>query len=283
MVHHNNPPLSTTVLPHVKIAWGGSLGDPAAEVWTNAIAWVPKGNDMSSVISQGLVGEQAQMDGLSTAIANWFQTPINFQGQDGTAKGAGIAPAAKLEWVKLNAVGVDGKYLFASNTFYYPTKIAGGGAHYTNSIAYSPPWQMTTAITLRTTVARGRGSKGRIYPPLAGGGPETDAEPYQPLFAIQQMTNSFTGLLDNMNAGLYVGGQGMGTKQGYDTSGLLETNYGNCVIVSTSPRTGPHAGAPALLTPILSVEVDRTADVQTRRVDRIKRAIAPKELVTLNT
>jgi hypothetical protein len=273
-------PQTTTVLPHVKIAWGGSIGTPSAEVWTNSIAWVPKGNDMSGVTSQGLTGLQAQMGGLSTAIQNWFQDPIWGNDPD-TAKGAGICPDAKLEWVKCNAIGADGKYLFASNTFFYPAPIPGGGTQGgTNTPSYQPPWQMTTAITLRTTVARGRGSKGRIYPPLAGGPPDPGV-PYQNLKIVTQMTNGFTGLLDNINAGMYVGSGN--SAQGYDQSGIANDHYGNCVIVSTMPHTGPHAGAAPLLTPILSVEVDRVADVQTRRVDRIHRSTAPKQLVTLNT
>lgn len=277
----NHPPLTTTVLPHVKIAWGGSIGDPKAEVWANSLAWAPKDLDMSGVISDGLAREQANILGLATAIQQWFQTPTTFQGQDRTLKGAGVSPMAKLEWVKLNAVGADGKYLFPSNTYFFPAKISGGGVHVDNSGAYRPPWQMTTAITLRTTVARGRGSKGRIYPPLAGGPPDTDAEPYQAEYLVNQMANSFTGLLDNINAGLYMAGStGSG---GYEPSGGFPNSHpGNCVIASVSPHTGPHAGAAPLLTPILKVEVDRTADVQTRRVDRIPRSITGQQLITLN-
>lgn len=265
--------VATQVKPHCKISWGGELGNPAAEVWANGLSWVPKGDDMSGVIALGLAGEQEQMAGLSTAIQNWFQTPATFGGSL-SDKGAGIAPTAKLHWVKFNAVGADGKYLFASNTFFYPAAIAGGGVHGVGGVSapFTPPWQMTTAITLRGTVSRGRGSHGRIYPPLAGVGPTVDL-PYEDVAVATQMTNSFVGLLDNINDGLY---------NTYDTSGAAEHHIGNCVIVSTVPLAGPHAGAPAMLTPIVSVEIDRVPDVQTRRVNRVPRLTAGSQQVTLN-
>lgn len=269
------PAETTTVLPHCKISWGGSLGNPKVEIWANSVAWVPKDNDMSGVISQGLVGEQAQMGGLSQAIQDWFSLPLDLTAP-ATQKGTGIGQAAVLEWVKFNAVGSDGKYLFPSNTFFYANPVHGGGTT-GQSVQYSnPEWATTYAITMRGTVARGRGSHGRIYPPLAGCGPE-GTTPYLSLNAATQMTNAFTGLLDNFNSGFY-----FGPEHGYDTSGTAEHIPGNCVISSVVPHRGPHAGAPALLTPIVGVEVDRVADVMTSRVNKVARLTAGRQSVTLN-
>lgn len=270
----------TTVLPHVKIAWGGSLGTPAVEVWTNSIAWkTVTGGGWDTLLGRGRDAFVAQMAGLSTAISDWFSLQV-WANRGDHLKGAGISPNAKLEWVKLNAIGADGKYLYASNTFFYPAAIPGGGAQADSGSGpfYSPPWQATTAITLRTTIARGRGSHGRIYPPLAVYAPDPNV-PYQSLNVANQMCGAFTGLLDNFNSGLFLSGN-----SGYDQAmAPIDETAGDCCIVSTSPTSGPHVGAPALLTPILTVEVDRVPDVQTRRVNRVPRSASPKQTVTLNT
>lgn len=268
----------TTVLPHIKIAWGGSLGDPGMEVWTNSIGWMAKtDSNWTNIVNRGVSGTQDNISALSTAIGQWFQTPCSTETAD-TEKGAGINPQANLEWVKLNIIGANGKYLFASNTFFYPVAISGGGTMAGNSL-YSPPWQMTTAITLRTTVSRGRGSKGRIYPPMAGAPDNRSNGPYSYPAVTQQMANGFAGLLDNINSGLYFST----SSGGYDTQiGAANALEGNCCIVSTSPTSGPHAGATPLLSPILTVEVDAVPDVQTRRVNRIPRRIGRNQTVTLN-
>jgi len=71
-----------------------------------------------------------------------------------------IASAAHVETIKLNEIGLDGKYTQPTTVQYdYPTPLAGTG-----SLAFPP--QVAMAVTLDTGLRRGRAHQGRFYLPL---------------------------------------------------------------------------------------------------------------------
>lgn len=258
---------------HLKVAWGGSLGNPAVEVWTNSLAVMgTTTDDIAGVAADGQQFLVDNIEALATAIKNWFVLTA----QDGGAAdsvGTGISSSAYLEWVKLNLIDQTGHYELPSTTYFLPAKVAGGAAR-DGSAYYNPPWQQSTAITLRTTISRGRGSKGRVYPPMSGPPPAINS-PYSSAAQCLQMANSFKGLIDNIN-------QGLG--RGYNRAAVHSDRFLNVCVESISPTTGPSAGKPALLTPVIGVEVDRVPDVQRRRVNRVPRLGVPASAaVAINT
>jgi len=79
------------------------------------------------------------------------------------ARSGFLSSAAKMNLVKLNLIGTDGKYVSQSDTVYYEwtSPIAGGfGSH--------PPPQIALAVSLRTGARRGLASRGRFYLPAPG-------------------------------------------------------------------------------------------------------------------
>jgi hypothetical protein len=68
--------------------------------------------------------------------------------------------AAKLDLIKFNAIGPNGRYI--ASTLTTRTEVVPPTA---GSSSVFPPPQLTIAVTLRTGRARGRGSRGRFYPP----------------------------------------------------------------------------------------------------------------------
>lgn len=72
-----------------------------------------------------------------------------------------ISTVATLEVVKVNVIGIDGRYRNESETFQFEAPAVTRGA---NSSAAAAP-QLSCAISLVTNKRRGPGSKGRFYPP----------------------------------------------------------------------------------------------------------------------
>jgi len=88
---------------------------------------------------------------MQPPLQEWFLRPASM-----------INPAATLEFVKLNEVNrADGKYTNPAQVneslFLPPVTISGQ--------TVKCPAQITSAITIHSEFARGRGSKGRFYPP----------------------------------------------------------------------------------------------------------------------
>jgi hypothetical protein len=93
---------------------------------------------------------QALIDATST-----FWT-TNLSGQAVTCKDA------KIETLKLNEIGVDGKYTHDNTVLYdYPTPLSG-------IAGIQPAPQVALAVTLGTPIKRGRAAHGRFYVPIPG-------------------------------------------------------------------------------------------------------------------
>jgi hypothetical protein len=126
---------------HIYVQWGGKL--PGPESWSCGVRLRKKS---AGVIDSGA----GLLVGIAGAIATFH-----------ASADAQIAASAKLSFVKVNAIGTDGKYLGAgTNDALYPD-LAGAGAaiqKYPNQIAW--------AVSLTTGFSRGPAHRGRFYLPL---------------------------------------------------------------------------------------------------------------------
>lgn len=128
-----------------KLVFGGILA--GEETWACSIYMATQGAEVSEDGGNVLAFEQP--------IKDWFlRIP------------SGINQVARLDYLKCNQVNkADGKYVNQAETFqgfYEPPVAADGG------MLVAPP-QISTALTWHTDKARGRNSKGRIYPPSTHG------------------------------------------------------------------------------------------------------------------
>lgn len=135
---------------HVLLTWGGSL--PGLETWACSLRCAPM-----PVVPGAVNISDGDLDGLRpsyvAAVTAFHSAPAT-----------GLSGAATLKWVKLAAIDQDGKYK-EDQTSVVETVIADvpGGAGFGNA---PPPNQVAMAITLVTSAARGRASKGRFFLPL---------------------------------------------------------------------------------------------------------------------
>jgi hypothetical protein len=130
---------------HLLLSMGGPLYD--VDDWSMGIRLsIPTGlnqNPFHDEIGQGL-------DDLAEDIRTWWVGNTNIQ-----------TMAAQLAFIKLNAIGPDGKYRDSTQTH----------AHYWTgtlpATGYTPvyPSQVSLAVTWMTDAERGRASKGRVFLP----------------------------------------------------------------------------------------------------------------------
>lgn len=124
-----------------KLSWGGSLF--GVDEWSNSL----------------MIG----------AVAALPSNPSAYLGAINNWHAASGMSAARLEYIKFNEINpLTGKYANLTDSF---THQIDGGTPGTKSPA---PAQLTLAMTLMTVRARGRGSKGRIFPPIGISSVELD-------------------------------------------------------------------------------------------------------------
>lgn len=224
-------PALNPATPHMRLQFGGSIGVPEVEVWSNGLAF--------------RVGPEApseqELQQIADAVANPIQdfvTNINSQ----------IATAVALKWVKASWVLSSGKNRDVNTALHeYATPFPRGAK------ASGPIWPQTYAITLRTDLRRGRGHAGRIYVPVCGPAPEGNT-PYAPAAYADGLAVQFaalhTGLMTAINA-------------------VIQPFARNAGLVIHSRATKD--GRPATMTDVTSCVVDRVADIQHRRTNRVPR------------
>jgi hypothetical protein len=128
------------------------IGTLYGEEWNTTLAIVP-----SALGELGMPAvDAATLAGVASDVAAWWPTV-------GT-NGAHINNNVRLTRIKLNRLGTNGRYVDAvAQEHVYPSYISGGAP-----ASPLPAPQLTTVVSLRTAIERGRGSKGRMYlPPTA--------------------------------------------------------------------------------------------------------------------
>jgi hypothetical protein len=144
---------------------------------------VPTGGSIAAITP-------ADLSGATAAIQAWH-----------TSAGAKIASVCKLSSVKMNIIGVDGKYENLVTSEQLVADVAGGDL---GSPRY--PNQVALAISLTTGYSRGPAHRGRFYMPLPNHGMGSDS-----LVALSERTATVTAAtnlltaLNAVNANLKVG------------------------------------------------------------------------------
>lgn len=228
----------TPVLPHLRLSWGGDLGTPPLDIWSNSIAFrIANGTAASAAeLAQYADAVKANLSGLITA-------PV-----------FAVSPAVSLRWIKAVWVLNTGKQRDQDTAMYeFPQPVRGGGA--------AVPWTQSYAITFRTNVKRGRGSAGRIFPPACGPMPEGDT-PYAPAQFVNNYALNFASTLRGLEVTL--------------NDVLNDPNRTAFqVIVSRGTAEKPEP----LLTDVQAVVMDRVADVQHRRTNRVPRLEGNRQII----
>lgn len=226
--------------PHLRLTWGGDIGVPGVEQWTNGIRLVDFGD--GSLPSDDEL--QTGLNYIAPFIEGWFQSPD-----------MRIGDAARLAWAKLNIVNEQGlqpgntiRHDFASSIF--------------GSFNQNPDWNQTFAITFRTAKQRGRAHAGRIFPPLVGYNPQAKS-PYIDPVAANILATATGGLLNSITVGLHSHWVGAG-----QIGGPGEYQFEPAVVSPGSVA----ANTQEMREKITSVVVDRVPDTQHRRTKQVPRA-----------
>lgn len=126
---------------HLYVQWGGKL--PGNEQWSCGVR-------MYGPSAQAVADAATLVDDYAAAIQAYH-----------TRNTSNISGAAKLSFVKTNAIGVDGHYMSNVTNEQIIADVGGGGA------AIPPhPNQIALVISLVTGFSRGSAHRGRFYMPL---------------------------------------------------------------------------------------------------------------------
>ena len=225
-------PLLGPVIPHLRVTFGGSLGTPSVEIWSNTINF----NNLAAAIPTEQ--EVALLpDAIAPAVATWFNAADSIINLD-----------AKLEWLKAVWIQADNKQRGETTAIHdYPGGVPGGS---------NVPviWEQSYCLTWRTPLTRGRGHAGRIYPPLSGP-PPVAGSPDCTAANANRLATSAIALLAGMRDGI--------------SQVLTPARVLNPVVISRGNVAGDKI--PRAIT-ITGVVVDRVADIQHRRTNRVPRA-----------
>lgn len=228
-------------IPHFQLAWGGTIGTPAVEVWSNRVNWA---NNQSGDAPFDNV--QAACTAVAADVRAWF---IDTDSQ--------IGAGCQLNWVKLNFINAQGAYRDPITARYdYP--VPAGGVNTSSPVI----WPQTYCLTLRTALARGRGHSGRVYPPLVAAPLASFNTPYISTADADLMAGRFAKLMnharDTINTSLSFGA---------DAYDLVVHSVGTA---TAGPKT----------TEVISVVCDRVADIQHRRNRQVPRAEGTVKLIS---
>jgi hypothetical protein len=231
--------------PHMRLAFGGTIGNPAVETWSNTLrfhfgglwAGVPViGADPYEPDRDQL---QDMCNELGGAVQDWVQNAS-----------ALISNDAKASWCKFNWITADGSQRDVNTVVTDFTPVGG-------AIMEHPPWYQTYVITLRTALTRGRGHAGRIYPPLAGPHGLVAGSPYITPADATAMATAAAAFISSCATRIS------------DVVDVPAAQVAHAVVISP----GSHEkGTSPVAYDITGTEVDRVPDVMHSRTTQVPRA-----------
>lgn len=224
---------------HVLAQWGGTL--PGGEIWSNSIRLA--GSDTGA---NAHVPDQDQ-------IVEWLEGPAKDAVAAFHARAdSGIHAVAKLTFLKLNVVDMNGHYIEQTTHEYVYSPVVDGG-----STATMHPNQCTLVVSTTTAFERGHAHRGRFYLPLCAMAPQSTTGQLAPSQALAVAVSAATFL------------SALHDQPGLDVPGSTED-----VTVCVMSKIG--AGATNRIT---GVEVGTVIDTQRRRrnalVESYQRAPLP--------
>lgn len=162
---------------HIYVQWGGKL--PGGETWSCGLRLRKK---TPGTPDNG----GALLAGVTTAVSEYHSDVDTL-----------ISSAAKLSFVKVNAIAVNGHYQSQSTNQSVLADIPGGVG---GGTAY--PNQVCCVVTLTTGFSRGPAHKGRFYLPLPAGMPvAADGRCLAAVAAsVSTQTSTFISQLNTVNA-----------------------------------------------------------------------------------
>lgn len=228
---------------HLKLSFGGTLGTPAVETWSNTLRF-HYGGIWAGVPIIGVDPAVPTRDQL-VDLCNLMVGPIHDWMQNPSSK---INSNARAKWCKLNWITEDGTQRDLNTVVTDFASVPGVDM-------YAPaPYFVTQVITLRTNATRGRGHAGRIYPPMVSPSPE-GTTPY----------------ISAEHAGLIAQSAAAFIQQCADTLSMADVdNAQTAHAVVVSPGSHEKGTAP-IAYDIISAVVDRVPDVMHSRTKSIPR------------
>lgn len=214
---------------HWRVTFGGSFW--GVEEWSCSLRIADPSQSWTSDLNSAnyaRLNSQAFVDDVAADVQKFFTSPNSL-----------ISNQARLDYVKMNQIGPDGRYVSPSQTMEkrWPSGLASGGT------ASGVP-QVALAVTLRSDRTRGPLSRGRFFLPTSaapGGG--TDGPRISTLGATN-VANQVVTLIRDLN----------------QWPGVDATDAAVC-LVSPGGRGLPDGG----VEPVIRVEVGRLLDTQRRR------------------
>jgi hypothetical protein len=158
----------------------------------------------------------------------------------------------RLRYVKATWIQANGKQRDQN------TAIAESAAGVQGVSNYAAIWEQTYVLTFRTALKRGRAHAGRIYPPVAGHGPQLESQAYCSAAEAAGMAHAGAVLLTSMAQSL---------RTTVDTA----QNFGSFCVFSPGDSS---KGTTPTYEQIRSVECDQVADIMHSRTNRVPR-LAP--------
>lgn len=161
---------------HLYLQWGGKL--PGNEQWSCGLRMASTGA-VTSLDPVGMIGA------VTTAVQTYHTSILT-----------SISSRALLQFVKLNAIGTDGRYEEESTTEQLVADVGGSG-----SATSSMPNQIALAVSLTTAFSRGPAHRGRFYLPMPTFGLDANG-----VFAaanadaVSDATDTFVASLNAVNA-----------------------------------------------------------------------------------
>lgn len=232
---------------YLHLVWGGELGSPAMEIWTNSLK-IAVGTERDHVLD--VADQQAAAEAIQPLVEAYVSA--------GTTQIAPYSAAAKLTWIKANMVsGMTGRYIHDETTVIdLETPVSGKAG--TNN------WRQSLVVTLRSAGNRGAGRIGRFYPVGSIGVGDNALSPYVAASSAEDLAEFAQTLVNGINSIMDVPSPG--------------TYYPLTVCNIPSPYTGFFGS----VRPVETVEVDRVYDTQRRRTNAVPRA-AESKTITYNT
>lgn len=139
-----------TYRPHLLLQFGGRLFD--TEEWSCSFRMLLGSPDVTIGPTTGVMNAWARdnIEDMASDLAGWHEDPGTYN-----------STAARLDYVKCNAIAENGRYADDGNTILFEF----GGTDAPQGTGQPGPPQASLCVSLLTGVSRGRASRGRIYPP----------------------------------------------------------------------------------------------------------------------